>query len=143
MTVLKMTDLDLQGKRVLIREDLNVPVKDGVVTSDARILASLPTVGQLVGVIGDDLGKTRIKDACESQLRRRRTDFATGKIVVNRQDGVLRIQQIMDHDLTKGRKRFAQSLCDSRHLLEQDFLFFCRLFHGNTIYTELDIRSIN
>ena len=43
MTVLKMTDLDLQGKRVLIREDLNVPVKDGVVTSDARILASLPT----------------------------------------------------------------------------------------------------
>jgi hypothetical protein len=33
MTVLKMTDLDLQGKRVLIREDLNVPVKDGVVTA--------------------------------------------------------------------------------------------------------------
>jgi len=44
MTVLKMTDLDLQGKRVLIREDLNVPVKDGVLTSDARIQASLPTI---------------------------------------------------------------------------------------------------
>ena len=44
MTVLKMNDLDLQGKRVLIREDLNVPVKDGAVKSDARILASLPTI---------------------------------------------------------------------------------------------------
>jgi len=44
MTVLKMTDLDLQGKRVLIREDLNVPVKDGAVKSDARILASLPAI---------------------------------------------------------------------------------------------------
>lgn len=44
MSVLKMTDLDLSGKRVLIREDLNVPVKDGRVTSDARIRASLPTI---------------------------------------------------------------------------------------------------
>jgi phosphoglycerate kinase len=39
-----MTDLDLNGKRVLIREDLNVPVKDGRVTSDARLAAALPTI---------------------------------------------------------------------------------------------------
>ncbi len=44
MSVLKMTELDLAGKRVLIREDLNVPVKEGKVTSDARIRASLPTI---------------------------------------------------------------------------------------------------
>lgn len=44
MSVIKMTDLDLAGKRVLIRADLNVPVKEGKVTSDARIVATLPTI---------------------------------------------------------------------------------------------------
>ena len=44
MNLLKMTDLDLSGKRVLIRQDLNVPIKNGEVTSDKRILASLPTI---------------------------------------------------------------------------------------------------
>ncbi|RCX30366.1 phosphoglycerate kinase [Thioalbus denitrificans] len=43
MSFTKLTDLDLAGKRVLIRSDLNVPVKDGKVTSDARIKASMPT----------------------------------------------------------------------------------------------------
>ena len=44
MTVTLMTDLDLSGKKVLIREDLNVPIKLGKVTSDARIRAALPTI---------------------------------------------------------------------------------------------------
>ncbi len=44
MNVLKMSALDLKGKRVLIRQDLNVPVKNGVVQSDARIRASIPTI---------------------------------------------------------------------------------------------------
>jgi len=44
MPVLEMTGLDLAGKRVLIRQDLNVPLSDGVVTSDQRIKASLPTL---------------------------------------------------------------------------------------------------
>ena len=44
MSVLRMADLDLAGKRVLIREDLNVPFKDGKITSDVRIQAALPTI---------------------------------------------------------------------------------------------------
>ena len=44
MAVLEMTGLDLAGKRVLIRQDLNVPIKDGKVASDQRILASLPAI---------------------------------------------------------------------------------------------------
>ena len=44
MSIVRMTDLDLTGKRVLIRQDLNVPVADGRVTSDQRITASIPTL---------------------------------------------------------------------------------------------------
>ncbi|MEW6989311.1 phosphoglycerate kinase [Colwelliaceae bacterium 6441] len=44
MSVIKMTDLDLAGQRVLIREDLNVPISEGKVTSDARLKAALPTI---------------------------------------------------------------------------------------------------
>ena len=44
MNFLRMTDLELAGKRVLIREDLNVPIKDGRITSEQRLAAALPTV---------------------------------------------------------------------------------------------------
>lgn len=44
MNLTQMSDLDLAGKRVLIREDLNVPIKDGIITSDQRLQAALPTM---------------------------------------------------------------------------------------------------
>lgn len=44
MNLIKMSDIDLAGKRVLIREDLNVPIKEGMITSDQRLEASLPTI---------------------------------------------------------------------------------------------------
>ena len=44
MNFKRVTDLDLNTKRVLIREDLNVPVKNGQITSDARLRAALPTI---------------------------------------------------------------------------------------------------
>ncbi len=46
MNINKMTDLDLKDKRVLIREDFNVPIENGVITSDNRIMAALPTIKQ-------------------------------------------------------------------------------------------------
>ena len=46
MSIKRMVDLDLTGKRVLIRQDLNVPVKNGQVNSDIRIQASVPTIEQ-------------------------------------------------------------------------------------------------
>lgn len=44
MSIVRMTDLDLSGKRVLIRQDLNVPIEDGRITSEQRITASVPTI---------------------------------------------------------------------------------------------------
>ena len=44
MAFVRMTDLDLSGKRVLIREDLNVPIEDGRITSAQRLDAALPTI---------------------------------------------------------------------------------------------------
>ena len=56
MPIKKMQDLDLTGKTVVIREDLNVPMKDGQVANDKRIRASLPTISMKVAVSSEGPG---------------------------------------------------------------------------------------
>ena len=48
MTIKTISDINLEEKRVIIREDLNVPIKDGVITSDKRIRAALPTIQKAI-----------------------------------------------------------------------------------------------
>jgi len=73
MPVRRMLDLNLTGQRVLIREDLNVPVEGGVITSDARIRASLPTIraardaGARVMLLSQRMAMTNIKNKKNKQ----------------------------------------------------------------------------
>ena len=84
MKVLRMSDLALAGKRVLIREDLNVPVKDGVVSSDARIRAALPTLraaqqqGAHVIVLSGSGYSLMWPDGAEP----RRYDWSVGSLII-------------------------------------------------------------
>ena len=71
--VLRMTDLDLKGKRVLIREDLNVPIHGGKVTSDARMRASLVTTPFLTGTLRSSRISTRLPLRSRSVMRSTRT----------------------------------------------------------------------
>jgi len=85
MTIIKMADLELSNKRVLIREDLNVPVQDGVITSDARLQAALPTIklaleaGAKVMVMSH-LGRPTEGEYCDEYSLKPVTDYLAGAL---------------------------------------------------------------
>ncbi len=70
MNLIKMSDLDLKGKRVLIREDLNVPIKDGIIMSEQRLQAAIPSLryaleqGACVMVLSRGDGRALQPKAC-------------------------------------------------------------------------------
>jgi hypothetical protein len=93
MTFKRLTDFNLAGKRVFIRADLNVPVKDGKVTSDARITASMPTIehclkaGAKVMVtshLGRPEGVFTEENSCARRRRVREARQAGGVIATER-----------------------------------------------------------
>src|SRR5437773_1444595 len=75
MAKVSITDLDLSGKRVFVRVDFNVPIKDGVIGDDTRIRSSLPTIqyaldhGAAVVVLASHLGRPKGKPSPEFSLR--------------------------------------------------------------------------
>jgi len=85
MTVIKMADLNLANKRVLIREDLNVPVQDGKITSDARLQAALPTIKQALEarakvMIMSHLGRPTEGEYCDEYSLKPVADYLAGAI---------------------------------------------------------------
>lgn len=85
MTIIKMANVDLANKRVLIREDLNVPIQDGKITSDARLLAALPTIqlaleaGAKVMVMSH-LGRPTEGEFCDEYSLKPVADYLAGAL---------------------------------------------------------------
>ncbi len=110
MAILQMHDLDLKGKRVLIREDLNVPIKEGKVTSDARIRAALPTIETAI--------KAGAKVMVMSHL---------GRPTEGQPEDIFSLQPVVDH---------LKTLVDFPVRLENDYLDGVDVAEGELVVLE-------
>ncbi len=81
MAIKKMTDLALAGKRVLIREDLNVPMKAGKVSSDARIRAALPTIQHALDAGAKVIVMSHLGRPSEGASAEQNADFSLQPVV--------------------------------------------------------------
>ena len=120
MNFQRMTDLDLAGKRVLIREDLNVPVKNGEITSDARLRAALPTIQAALEkgaaiMVFSHLGRpVEVKEQALGQEVKLYTDYLDG-VDVDAGQVVLLENVRFNHGEKKNNAELAQkyaALCD-------------------------------
>ena len=74
-------DLDVKGKRVIVRVDFNVPIKDGVITNDNRMVSALPTINYLVDngakvILLSHLGKVDHKDPAKTEADKAKNNMA-------------------------------------------------------------------
>jgi len=136
MPLLNMKDVDLKGKRVLIREDLNVPLKNGAITSDARIRAALPTIeyalsqGALVmvashlgrpdeGIITDELSLAPIAERMQELL---------GKPVDLAQNWLKGVTPVQDQVILLENVRFNRGEKSNSDELSQEMAALCDVF---------------
>ena len=92
LNVLRMSDQDLSGRRVLIRQDLNVPIKDGIITSDARIRASIPTLRQALEAGAAVLIASHLGRPDEGESRQTQPEFSMAPVAT-------RLAELLDHEV--------------------------------------------
>ena len=102
MPVIKMSDLELAGKRVLIREDLNVPIKDGKVSSDVRIRAALPTIEQALSAGAKVILMSHLGRPTEGEFAE---EFSLAPVARHLGELLGRYQRVLVPELNSGQLR--------------------------------------
>src|SRR6476661_8590694 len=143
MAKLSIRDLDLKGKRVFIRVDFNVPVKDGVIGDDTRIRAALPTIAHALErgatvVLASHLGRPKGKPKPELTLRPvadRLSELLGREIAFGDEQGELRMLENLRFDAREEADDpgFAAELAANADLFVQDAFGAVHRAHASTV----------